>query len=390
MYDVVIVGAGPTGSYVAGKCAESGLKTIVMEEHPEIGFPVHCAGIVSDKLFEEFDIPEDLIQKKLTHFKIIDPEGMILECPGNIKANVIYRKKFDDFLADKAIRAGSEYLMANKVTDVLQNEKGILINFLSNGKKMHIPGRICILATGSMSNLPFLCGIDRPHSFLSSVQVDAEIENLDGVELYLGNKYAPGSFAYAVSINGNKSKLGIIVKNEIQNSFKNFIMSPFLHSRARNIDNNRVYRRIPLGFPCNSVNKRIIAVGDAAGQLKTTTGGGIYYGLVCARILSNFIVASRQGKDFDILKLNEYDQIWKKHIIKELRIGMLFRKFLENISDRDISMILKVLRRKSIFKIIESKADFDFHQKLILSLLKVPELHKIVFRLLTKSMRIFV
>lgn len=388
MYDIVIVGAGPAGSYLAGRCVESGLKTLVLEEHPQIGIPVHCAGIVSDKFLKEFHVPDDLIQKRLTHFKIFYPGEKAMTCPANIKANVIFRNKFDDYLAGMAIHSGAEYLLSAKVADLYQKEDRVVLDYECGGSKT-VEGKLCVLATGSMSDLPFRCGIDRPHEFLTAIQADAEIQNLEGVELFLGNEYAPGSFAYVVSINGKSSKLGMIVREGIKENFRNLVESPFLQGRIAALSDRRVTRRIPVGFPRNSLNRRIIALGDAAGQLKTTTGGGIHYGLICARILSDVIEDSRKGGDFNLNRIASYDRLWKKRIIGELRVGMLFRKFLENISDNDIAAILEAIKQENILRVVEEQADFDFHQRLIIALLRVPELHRMVFSLIGKGLRIF-
>ena len=68
MLDVLIIGGGPTGSYLADKLAQAGFATLVLEEHPTIGEPVHCTGVVGEKVLREFDIPEAFVEGEIQSF----------------------------------------------------------------------------------------------------------------------------------------------------------------------------------------------------------------------------------------------------------------------------------------------------------------------------------
>jgi digeranylgeranylglycerophospholipid reductase len=387
LFDVAVIGAGPAGSYCAGQLSAGGLRTIVVEEHPEVGAPVHCTGIVSHGLVSEFGVPERFIQKRLSSFKIISPQGRIIACPESVQANVLDRRGFDAWLAEAAMKAGAHYRLATRVLEVSQDAKKVTLHAEHGGEKVEIVARICVLATGSMSDLPGECGLGSPHAMMHSIQVDADTKHLDGAELYLGRQVAPGSFAYAVSINGTRAKIGIIAGNSVRKNFENLIASPHLKEKIVNFRSMFEYRRIPLGFPKNSVKGRIMAVGDAAGQLKTTTGGGIYFGLICSRILSQVIIDARTGRDFSPRGIAHYDQLWKRKIGKELWMGMLLRKFLELISDEDLSTLCILLEKRPFSDILAHRVNFDFHQQFLSALIKVPEFHRRLVNPLSKGLK---
>jgi digeranylgeranylglycerophospholipid reductase len=387
LFDVAVVGAGPAGNYVAGRLAERGLQTLVVEEHPEVGMPVHCTGIVSHGFITEFRVPEEFIQKKLSSFKIISPEGKVIACPESVQANVLDRRRFDAWLAGGAEKAGAQYRLATRILKVSQDPGQVTLLAEHKGAMEEIAARLCILATGSMSELPKLCGLGTSRDTMLSVQVDADTRHLEGAELYLGRTFAPGSFAYAVSINGTRSKIGIIARNNIEKNFHNLLASPYLKERIIKFRSMFEYRKIPLGFPEKSANRRIMTVGDAAGQLKTTTGGGIYFGLICSRILSQVIVDSHLMGDFSLRSIARYDQLWKRRIGRELWMGMLLRRFLEILSDDDLSTLCILLEKRPFTDILENRVNFDFHQQFLSALIKVPEFQSKLLIPLGKGLR---
>ncbi len=377
MKDVIIAGGGPTGCFAGEKLAEKGFSVAIFEEHPEIGLPQHCTGIVSQKFSDHFDIPHELVQKKVTSFTIISPLGEMIRAPGKVNALAINRVGFDRRCAEKARTAGAELYLASKIIDVKQKSDRVTVVYSSHDRSYTMEGKLLIVACGSMSSLPSHCGVGLPvNHFIHSIQAEGEISGIDGAELYLGRKFAAGSFAFAVSISGSHSKLGIIGKHGITKGFNELIGSPYLKDRIRKIEDRPCRRKMPLGLARRTVNGRIIAVGDAAGQVKTTTGGGLYFGLLCSSLLCDVVKSAWTQGDFSLQKLNEYDGKWKSAIGKEIRIGLLLRRFLEIISDRDLHGICTLLQRKPFSDILEKHVDFDYHQHFLSSLIKVPEFHK--------------
>ncbi len=374
MYDVIVAGAGPAGCQVAAGCAEAGFTTLVIEEHPLAGVPVHCTGIVSDRFIEEFSVPPGLVLKRVSSFKIFSPGGVAVVCPSSVRANVLDRGKFDEYCAEYARNKGAHFAYDSRVTSLQQSMEGITVRIGDTDNGRTVAGKVCVLATGSMSELPFSCGMGRPHHYLKSLQADVEISDIEGAEMYLGSRYSPGSFAYAVSVNGVKSKIGVISRSDPREGYHNFLNHTSLRDRVVDVKSQAAIRRIPVGFPSRTVHNRILAVGDAAGQLKTTTCGGLYFGLLCAGMVVELLRESYDGNNFASGILSQYDRRWKRRIGKELFIGMLLRYFLEHTDDEDLDRLCVLLQKEPIRKILESTVSFDFHQHFLRALIQVPEL----------------
>ncbi|MGV8119233.1 MAG: geranylgeranyl reductase family protein [Candidatus Xenobiia bacterium LiM19] len=374
MHDVIVIGAGPAGCHVAAGCARMGFNTLVIEEHPLAGVPVHCTGIVSDRFIEEFSVPPGLIQKRVSSFRILSPGGVNVLCPSSVQASVLDRGKFDEYCADYARRTGAHFAYDARATAVQQSREGVTVKIGDNESSRTVTGKVCVIATGSMSELPFFCGMGRPHRYLKSLQVEVEIADIEGAEMYLGNRYSPGSFAYAVSVNGVKSKIGIISESDPREGYHNLLHDTSLRDRIINVKSPVKIRRIPLGFPSRTVNKRILAVGDAAGQLKTTTCGGLYFGMLCAGIVVDLFRESYDGRDFDPAILSQYDRRWKRRIGKELSIGILLRHFLQHTDDDDLDRLCVILEKEPMRRILENTVSFDFHQHFLRALINVPEM----------------
>src|SRR5438045_884983 len=115
--DVLIVGGGPGGLFMAGRLAERGVRTLVCEEHARVGDPVHCTGVLSADSFSLFDLPRTATLNHLTAVRFLSPGGIPVDytTPAPL-ATVIDRPVFDRALADRAIAAGAEIRLGARVS----------------------------------------------------------------------------------------------------------------------------------------------------------------------------------------------------------------------------------------------------------------------------------
>jgi flavin-dependent dehydrogenase len=125
---------------------------------------------------------------------------------------------------------------------------------------------------------------------------------------------------------------------------------------------------IPLKPLRHTCSHRVIVVGDAAGQVKPTTGGGIYYGLLCADIAVDVLDRTMAGKDFSAKALSEYEKQWKKLLGRELRIGRWARRAFERLSDRRMERLFHMVQDSRATESLLNAPDFsfDWHSRLIL------------------------
>jgi flavin-dependent dehydrogenase len=131
------------------------------------------------------------------------------------------------------------------------------------------------------------------------------------------------------------------------------------------------YGGIPLKPLARTHSKRLVVVGTAAGQVKPTTGGGIYYGLLCADIAANNLHRALESDDLSVKGLASYEREWKRKLGWELKIGYWARKFYERLSDRQIERLFNIIKSNGIDKaLLEAKdLSFDWHGEAILRLM---------------------
>jgi flavin-dependent dehydrogenase len=115
-----------------------------------------------------------------------------------------------------------------------------------------------------------------------------------------------------------------------------------------------------LGPPQDTVADRFIAVGDACGQVKPTSGGGIYPGLICAKIAGNVAAAASQEGNCSAKRLGEYDKKWRAVLGRELEIGMRANRLLNKMTSSQLDEVLGILAKKpELIRTIEEHGDID-------------------------------
>lgn len=384
LWDVLVIGAGPTGSWTAYGFAKAGFRTALFEEHAEVGLPVHCTGIVGEEIFEHFPSIRKCVWGAVENFKVFSPEGYPITLP-NVKAFVLNRRQLDVHLANQAKAEGVEILLNHKATSIEQDKEHVTVTAQAQNEPVVYRSKIVVLATGSTSHLPKRSGLSEPPQFIRGVQVEVEIENHSEVEVYLGGNVAPGSFAWAVPTRENIAKAGLITLGNARIYLDKFFDSPFLKNRIKRWVGKPLVSRIPLGAAPKTVNHRVLAVGDAAGQVKTTTGGGIYYGLVGAQELVSTALAARKNGNFIPSLLQPYHRRWQKKLGLELHAGLYIRKVFQKVLDSDLNRLIRLFERREMLDLVQRHANFDRHRDLIFALTKVPEIRTIMIDLVKRN-----
>lgn len=366
-YDVAVVGAGPAGAIAAKYSALNGASTLLIEEHAFIGSPVQCTGLISTAALEECETGEGkFVLNRMKGAFVYSPDGEELKVEGKeVKAYVIDRKIFDRVLAGQALDAGATLLLKTRFTGI---ERG-KISVISCGEKKEIFADVVIGADGIQSSVARASGLARCEKFLSGAQFEAPYDAKDPefVEIFLGNDIAPGFFAWAVPFKG-LARIGL-AKNQgepARHYLENLIKHPVVASRYRGSRTEFVLGGIPLGAPKKTATDSVMLVGDAAGQVKPTSGGGIYMGAVCAKIAGE-VAAKASRKEAE---LEEYEKRWRGAVGRELAIGMRIHKSLGKLSDENLNEFVAFLNRPEISRIITEYGDMDHPSVLLHKLIK--------------------
>ncbi len=366
-YDVIVVGGGPAGAIAAKYAALNGASTLLIEEHASIGSPVQCTGLISTAALKECEIGEgSFVLNKMRGAFVYAPDGEELVVQGkDVKAYVIDRKIFDRALVERSLDAGVDMLLKTRFIGM---EKG-KITVMSNGEKKEIHAGVVIGADGLQSSVGRAAGLPRCEKFLSGIQFEAPYAAKDPefVEIFTGNEIAPGFFAWAVPFNG-LARIGLAKNPGVpaRHYLENLLKHPVVALRHKGSRTEFVLGGIPLGPPKKTATDSVMLVGDSAGQVKPTSGGGIYMGAVCAKIAGE--VAARASRKEALPE--EYEKRWRSAVGRELAIGMRIHKSLGKLSDENLNEFISFLNKPKIREIITDYGDMDHPSVLLQKLIQ--------------------
>lgn len=372
MHDVVVIGGGPSGLNAARRLAEGGLDVVVLERKSEIGTQMICTGILGKDAFQEFDLSKESILRDIQEVKIISPYSTQITYQHPVAfANVVDREKFDKYLADIAESKGVEIKLEHHVLDVcIDNNRIEVLTEINSKHSQKYSAKMAIIATGIDYKLNKRLGLGYPRDFIYGIQTEIEIDNCDLTNILVGNNIANGSFAWLVPSGERVVRVGLMTEKDPIGCFKN-LMKKLILSSDQIIGKNHVqFRAIAQGMISKTYGERVLVVGEAAAQVKTTSGGGIYFGLLCSDIASQVLMKRFEEGCFSASALAEYEKLWKKAIQKEILIGYYARKICGKLSDIQIERMFQIAKSDGIIPLIKEKGSFDWHSELILSLMK--------------------
>jgi len=356
-FDVVIAGGSVAGLICAREIASNNHSVLVIEEDYEIGTPEHCGGLVSTAGLEELGIVP--FRKTFDHLiesaEIYAPNGNSFSINSK-KQRVaeISRRELDKQIAHQAQKNGAIIKVRTSFQEL--TDKGVRT---SEGE---IECQIFVDARGVSS----LIHKDRT-GILSSAQYEiyADWIKKGKVQVFFDQEKYPGFFAWIIPSDQGKGKIGVAGKGiNVVEAIEKFLDTMGNYSTIR-----KIYAPIWIKGPIDKfIDGKIVIVGDAAGQAKPTTAGGIYSsgmgGLYAGQAISKFLESK------DMLDLEEYQKRWTEKFGKEFEKQLFARKILERLDNNTINKLFESVTPE-ITKEISEKDDFDFHTGSIIKLLGI-------------------
>ena len=372
-YDVIIIGAGPAGSYAAFELASSGHSVAVLEQKNEAGIDVCCTGIISTECFDSFGISPEVIVNRINSAKIFSPSGKYLKLISEkVQAYVIDRAAFEQAIARKAEATGVEYLFSSHVSDISIGKAEVQVEATCRGSREIINSRAVILASGFSPRLCHKLGLGKIGRFAIGSQTEIKCFNINEIEIYFGQRTAPGFFAWLVPVSAEKALAGLITTSHAKLHLERFLLEAFCQDRITSRVGKIGQKVIPMGIlPC-TYGDRILVIGDAAGQVKPTTGGGIYFGHIAAKIAAKVLSEGLYRDELTADQLSHYQKQWKAKIGREISMGYRARQIYTKLSDHQIEKIISVLDSMRLVNSLLNSPNlsFDFHSKLVIDSLK--------------------
>jgi len=373
LYDVIVIGGGPTGSQVAYRLAGMGHGVVVVEQKESLAEPVCCTGIIGQECVNAFSIDENVISRQANSAKVFSPSGKLLNLwRQSPQACIVNRSAFNEALAKRAQAEGVEYLLNSQVNHLEIGADRVRVRVEAEGHEPNIlEARAAVIAAGAGSKLVKGLGLGRIGDFVVGAQAEVDTNGVDEVEVYLGREIAPAFFAWLVPTSPGKGLVGLISRRSPAPYLQKLLTSLMAQGKITLTEVRLSYDGMPLKPLNKTYGDRLVVVGSAAGQVKPITGGGIYYGLLCADIAADNLHQALKNDDLSAKNLVSYEKGWKRRLGRELRLGYWARKFFELLSDKQIDRIFDLIKANGIDKALLQADDvnFDWHGRAVLKLL---------------------
>ena len=371
MRDVIVVGGGPAGSRIAYMLVRLGWGVTVLEKAGRVGNKLCCTGIIGQECVRNFDIDDNVILRKVNSARLFSPAGKTLYIKRDeYQASVLDRAAFDLAMAQRAQNAGAQYIFDSAVHDIRVTKEGVELYCEKRGSPL--VARAVVIASGYGTRLAEKMGLGRVADFVAGAQAEVATKGQDEVEVYFGREVAPGFFGWLVPTTAGNARVGLLSRHAPERYWRRLVDSLVYEDKIVPGEWSPSYGAIPLRPLGKTYGERILVVGDAAGQVKPTTGGGIYYGMLCADIAANTLNVALHRDDLSAKNLSRYDREWRSKLGRELMIGYGARRLFEHLSDKQIDHLFDVIEKKRIDAAVLEAEDvsFDWHSRAIMKLFR--------------------
>jgi digeranylgeranylglycerophospholipid reductase len=383
--DVTVVGGGPCGSFAALNLAKLEAKVTVFEEHGEIGVPSHCTGHLSIKSLKRlglYPLPKKIVENTFYGATFYSPKGKKFSVRFSAPATcIVNRALFDKHIAEMAESSGVNYCLNSRVESLILEESFVKGVTLKNEKGKKFSAKIVIDAEGASSKILRQAGLPTFNRLMLVNGVQAEVENVkdtepDMVDVFLGKEYAPGFYAWLAPQGDGKAKVGLALNtgNPKESLQKLMLKHPVASKKLRNAKILKMtFHPIPLGGPIlKTYSNGFLAVGDAASQVKPTTGGGVILGMTCARVAAEVAHEALCTNNFSSELLQNYQKRCNEISGFDVSVMLKMRKMLDKLSDTNIDDAIDFCAKLGLDKTLQNVKDIDFQGQALLRTLQKP------------------
>lgn len=392
VYDAIIIGAGPAGNYLAWELATRGLSPLVIEQRARVGLPLQCAGIMSQKLARLVPLPENIVLNRVSRAEVVAPSGKSALMQGRERPYVIDRPGFDQYLYRRALDAGASYHLEEKFLDAVHIPAVTSIS----GRK--VPG-IKLHTSQGYHETPLLVGCDGPlsgvakfcnvhNSNIYGIQVRAKVptHDPDVATMHFHARWKE-LFAWVVPEGDGTCRIGLGTAHHPRDNLK-FYLKMLGVSDGDIIDKQAGL--IPMGQSHQASFPNVCLLGDAAGHVKATTGGGVVIHLSAAKTLAQAITRIHEKHDgeFSLSNLQRYyEKPCHRSIVRQLKIHYLIRQFMLKFTPTDWDYLIDLYENTPVGKIFNVYGEMDFPKRFFFKLLRDRRITRLLVSFFTRHWR---
>jgi digeranylgeranylglycerophospholipid reductase len=386
-YDVIIVGAGPVGGYLARKFREENFDVLILEEHDQIGRPFQCAGLVNPKSMERVDAYETVLTP-IWGARMHSPSGIsvLIGSPDEVRTWSVCRKLFDETVVKQSLEAGADILLSSRPLSAEVKHDGVELLVSVKGEELPFACKLLCGADGAHSWVRRTFKLGRIKEMMIGFQI--EVTGYPGIEgrldMYTGEEVSPGFFAWAIP-SGETTRIGTWTLPDRLGgrSCEDLLIRLQNHPlwKDRFADCREVGRfcgPIPAGMIQRPLAERIAVFGDAAGQCKPTTGGGIGKGFEAVDRLVPALADSIRMDDLSADRMYHLTRLLEPMRKEQARSKALRDVFLTESSDEELDEMFKIWARPDVTALIDELGDIENPIPLGLKMLKdIPEFRRL-------------
>lgn len=353
-FDVIVVGGGPAGAVTARVAAEAGARVLVLEQRGKIEEPSACAGLVSPRTLSVLGASDACVVRRVRDVSFHAPGGGRLSVRATSdRAFVVDRSVLECELLARAQEAGAEVLLGAAAVSWSDGT----VSFASPAGRERARGRVLVGADGPESRVAAWLGLQRTAKRLRAAQAEIISSDQSGVGVYVGRQVAPGFFAWSIPAQAGRLRVGVAVPAPVN-------PIPYLERLlTTRFPDNEVVTRVEGVIPLPTLDAPTtrgdgLLVGDAAGHVKPLSGGGLYFGGLCARIAGR-AAAAACSPEARVEQLRRYEAGCRNLIGPETRFGNNARVLYGMLEDVDWDALLALLDRRELVEVVERHVDID-------------------------------
>jgi len=368
-FDVCIVGGSIAGNYLSYLLSKTNLTVAVIEEHKEIGVPLQCAGIVSQKLSRIIKLPKKVILNRVKVAKIVAPQGKFIKISSNEEPYIIDRVALDRYFYEEVKnKENIKYFIGERFKSFKYIKEGYEKLLKIETSRRTLETKLLVGCDGPLSSVAKSFGIKNKILYAMQIRTSGNFDENEAA-LYFNPKWKE-FFGWIVPEGNNVFRIGLASTQNIKKNFQIFAKLLKLDMKTK-IDQQGGL--IPYGFMNRLAFNNVLLLGDSACQVKATTGGGIIMLLTAANHAANCIQKCFKYGTFSnkIIK-RYYESPCLSSIGKELKIHFLIRTILERLTPKNFSTLFKILRTNKMEYLLNIYGDMDFLKRFIFKLLKNP------------------
>ena len=370
-FDIIVVGAGPAGSLTAARLARVGHSVAMLDGRHATWTEPCCTGVVGWPYLEHVGVDADVVCAEQRSVVFVSPAGNRLRVESReTQAYVLDRGLLEQRLRERAVDLGVELKAGATVLNMSRQSADIWSVHCDNAHGVaDLTARSVVLAQGSAAGLTRSVGLRGPDRFMVGAHVELEMDDVPETEVYFLQDLSRGMFAWLVPLGNSRVRGGVLATRSAARLMRSFLDRREVRSRLKRRVGSISQRPVPLAVARRMWDDGVVLVGDSAGQVKPTTGGGLYLGAIAADIAAATLDAALKDDDLSARRLSGYESEWRRRFGGEVRRGATIRRIYHSLSPSRVDRMISWASSSGIADDLlrSGNFSFDMHGRILMT-----------------------